>query len=459
MTDSFSRRDFLKSGAVGLAGTAGAVACRASAGGTAPATTSQAPLADLRSATPRELQNLVGDARKRRILLRGGVVLTLDRNVGDFARADVLIDGKTISAIAPEIPAGDAEVIDCSGTIVMPGFITTHNHQYEAILRSLIPDGILAGAWPLETYGSVVQNIWTAGPDCRARESGQRHLGSGAGAVRPRRLLHRAAALLSEPDHRRRDVWNRHLAGQSHTRAHRRHDQGHDGLRPPDGLRLQRRNRPERRWIPIRGARRDERHDEGHRPDREDVLQFEGSAGHAGLRRRTWTCVPGCVLHRLAARSLVRRLDQQPQCRQRQTRHRRCRRSTQWHRLVRRDLRPRDEVAGQPIRTALRRFGGLSQPGPLESMGDRARPGCARLDRQSHRDADAARNAAASGGVEPRHPAEPESRRRYQHDDGSVLADARRLLPAARARQRPGFPREQPWQSAGPATAHLAPGH
>jgi len=117
----------------------------------------------LRSTPPRELQNLIGDARKRRILLRGGVVLTLDRNVGDFARADVLIDGKTISAIAPEIAPRDAEVIDCAGTIVMPGFITTHNHQYEAILRSLIPDGILAGAWPLETYGSVVQNIWTAG--------------------------------------------------------------------------------------------------------------------------------------------------------------------------------------------------------------------------------------------------------------------------------------------------------
>ena len=40
---------------------------------------------------------------------------------------------------------------------------------------------------------------------------------------------------------------DRHLAGQSHARAHRRHDQGADGLRPPDGLRLQRRNQPERR--------------------------------------------------------------------------------------------------------------------------------------------------------------------------------------------------------------------
>jgi len=159
----FSRRDFLKSGTVGLAGAVGAGACRASAGTSAPATAGPTPPAGLRSATPADLQNLVGDGRKRRILLRGGVVLSLDRSVGDFANADVLIDGKTVAAVGPNIAAGDAEVIDCSGTIVMPGFITTHNHQYEAILRSLIPDGVLAGAWPLETYGSVVQNIWTAG--------------------------------------------------------------------------------------------------------------------------------------------------------------------------------------------------------------------------------------------------------------------------------------------------------
>jgi cytosine/adenosine deaminase-related metal-dependent hydrolase len=106
---------------------------------------------------------LIGDGRKRRILLRGGVVLSLDRKVGDFEKADVLIDGKTISQIAPDISAGDAEVIDCSGTIVMPGFITTHHHQYEVLQRSIIADGLLQGAWPQETYLSVVQNIWTAG--------------------------------------------------------------------------------------------------------------------------------------------------------------------------------------------------------------------------------------------------------------------------------------------------------
>jgi cytosine/adenosine deaminase-related metal-dependent hydrolase len=107
--------------------------------------------------------SLVGDGSKRRILLRGGVVLTLDAKIGDFEKADVLIEGKKIAQIAPSITAADAEVVDCSGTIVMPGFVTTHHHQYETLQRSIIADGLLFGTWPQETYTSVVQNIWTAG--------------------------------------------------------------------------------------------------------------------------------------------------------------------------------------------------------------------------------------------------------------------------------------------------------
>src|SRR5262245_25729819 len=116
-----------------------------------------------RASTPQTIDGLVGDGTKRRILLRGAVVLTLDPKIGDFEKADVLIDGKKIADIKPSISATDAEVVDCSGTIVMPGFITTHHHQYEALQRSIIADGLLFGTWPQETYTSVVQNIWTAG--------------------------------------------------------------------------------------------------------------------------------------------------------------------------------------------------------------------------------------------------------------------------------------------------------
>ena len=53
----------------------------------------------------------------------------------------------------------------------MPGFITTHHHQYETLLRSIIPDGLLAGSWPEESYGSVVQGIFLDG---RLQEGGTR---------------------------------------------------------------------------------------------------------------------------------------------------------------------------------------------------------------------------------------------------------------------------------------------
>ena len=80
---------------------------------------------------------------QRRILIKGGVVLTLDRQVGDFAQADVLIDGKKILAVQPNIQGGGAQVIDARGKIVMPGFVDTHHHQFETVLRSFLADGIL----------------------------------------------------------------------------------------------------------------------------------------------------------------------------------------------------------------------------------------------------------------------------------------------------------------------------
>src|SRR5262252_2725127 len=148
-----NRRDFILAGAALAAAGCGRTAESQNTG----------PIGNPRSATPADLENLVGNGRKRRILLRGGVVLTLDPKVGDFEKADILIDGKMIAEVAPNISVSDAEIVDCSGTIVMPGFVTTHHHQYETLQRSIIPDGLLAGAWPQESYGSVVQNIWTAG--------------------------------------------------------------------------------------------------------------------------------------------------------------------------------------------------------------------------------------------------------------------------------------------------------
>ena len=84
-----------------------------------------------------------GGIRGRRILLQDGVVLSLDPQVGDFEKADVLIEGSKIVDIRPNLRAS-AAVIDASNMIVMPGFVDTHRHIWEGILRSILPNGLLS---------------------------------------------------------------------------------------------------------------------------------------------------------------------------------------------------------------------------------------------------------------------------------------------------------------------------
>lgn len=81
--------------------------------------------------------------RDRRYIIRGGAVMSMDPTVGDFPKADVLIEGKKILAVGPNLHAGGATDIDARGRIVMPGFIDTHHHQFETALRSFLADGIL----------------------------------------------------------------------------------------------------------------------------------------------------------------------------------------------------------------------------------------------------------------------------------------------------------------------------
>lgn len=84
---------------------------------------------------------------ERRILLRGGYVLSMDPEVGQFA-GDVLIEGSKIAAVGPAITEAGAEFdgieIDASGAIVTPGLVDSHTHGWQAALSGLIPDVDLA---------------------------------------------------------------------------------------------------------------------------------------------------------------------------------------------------------------------------------------------------------------------------------------------------------------------------
>jgi 5-methylthioadenosine/S-adenosylhomocysteine deaminase len=81
-----------------------------------------------------------------RYLLAGAQVLTMDPKLGVLGRADVLIDGEVIAAVGPDIDAADAERIDVSGSMLLPGFVDTHRHTWQAAFRAIASD------WTLENY-------------------------------------------------------------------------------------------------------------------------------------------------------------------------------------------------------------------------------------------------------------------------------------------------------------------
>ncbi len=80
-----------------------------------------------------------------RTLIRGATVITLDAQ-GDLPRGDVLVTGDTITEIAPALHVDDAQVVDATGCIVIPGLVNAHMHTWQTALRGL------AANWTLLEY-------------------------------------------------------------------------------------------------------------------------------------------------------------------------------------------------------------------------------------------------------------------------------------------------------------------
>jgi 5-methylthioadenosine/S-adenosylhomocysteine deaminase len=131
-----SRRAFLRAGA-GLA-----------AGAALPATAS----AEGGQGTDPELARLQS---QRRILLKGGVVLTMDPQISHYANADVLIENGKIREVRPDIAASDVATIDASNRIVIPGFIDTHSHSYQGILRNILTNGRVDPDYNRDIIGKI----------------------------------------------------------------------------------------------------------------------------------------------------------------------------------------------------------------------------------------------------------------------------------------------------------------
>ena len=86
-------------------------------------------------------------ATNRPVLFKNGIVLTMDNAHTLLRDADVLIIDGVIKEVGHNIQGpADAQIIDASGGIIMPGMIDTHRHMWQTAMRGYGAD------WTLSQY-------------------------------------------------------------------------------------------------------------------------------------------------------------------------------------------------------------------------------------------------------------------------------------------------------------------
>jgi cytosine/adenosine deaminase-related metal-dependent hydrolase len=75
----------------------------------------------------------------KRTVIRGADIVTMDKTLGDLV-GDILIEDGEIAAVGPSLPMPDAETIDATGMIALPGIIDAHTCLWQTVMRGYVPD-------------------------------------------------------------------------------------------------------------------------------------------------------------------------------------------------------------------------------------------------------------------------------------------------------------------------------
>lgn len=113
----------------------------------------------IQSSDPATLQRVrEAAAAQETILLRGATVITLDPNLGEMSRGDVLVAGTRILAVSHDLAAHPAATnaltIDVSGTILMPGLVDAHRHCWQGQFSLALADASMT------EYVATIHQRW-----------------------------------------------------------------------------------------------------------------------------------------------------------------------------------------------------------------------------------------------------------------------------------------------------------
>ena len=109
---------------------------------------------------------IVNELPSQSLLLRGGTVLTMDRQASVLAKTDVLVEGGQIQAIGEDLDSPESgTVLDVADCWVLPGLIQGHVHLGQTCFRGLAEGRRLLPwlqerIWPLEAAHDDESAYW-----------------------------------------------------------------------------------------------------------------------------------------------------------------------------------------------------------------------------------------------------------------------------------------------------------
>ena len=93
------------------------------------------------------------------IRFENGIVVTLGAHNRVLWNASVVTEGELIAAVGSSAEMKqrypNAQVVDCTGKVILPGFICTHHHFYSTMARGMAIPGD-----PAANFVEILERLW-----------------------------------------------------------------------------------------------------------------------------------------------------------------------------------------------------------------------------------------------------------------------------------------------------------